>query len=202
MVTAFGRLGHFFASTDRFGVEPDMIATAKGITSGYLPLGATLVSDRIYDAISGRRDGALLTHGFTYSGHAASCAVALANIGVMEREDICGHVRDTGPYFESQLKTLASIPIVGDVRGSHFMLCVEVVRDRETKEPFPYELDVGAAIARNAQSRGLIVRPIGNLCVLSPALILSRQEIDEIVAILGDAVEATMQDLRGSGVDF
>ena len=202
VVTAFGRLGHFFASTDRFGVEPDMIATAKGITSGYLPLGATLVSDRMYDAISGRRDGALLTHGFTYSGHAASCAVALANIGVMEREDICGHVRGTGPYFESQLKTLASIPIVGDVRGSHFMLCVEVVRDRETKEPFPYELDVGAAIARSAQSRGLIVRPIGNLCVLSPALILSRQEIDEIVAILGDAVEATMQDLRGSEVDF
>ncbi len=81
------------------------------------------------------------------------------------------------------------------------MLCVEVVRDLGTKEPFPYELDVGAAIARNAQSRGLIVRPIGNLCVLSPALILSRQEIDEIVAILGDAVEATIRDPRGLGID-
>ena len=156
----------------------------------------------MFDAIAGRRDGALLTHGFTYSGHAVSCAVALANIGVMEREDICGHVRDTGPYFEDRLKTLASLPIVGDVRGSHFMLCVEVVRDRETKEPFSNELNVGKAIARNAQSRGLIVRPIGNLCVLSPALTLSRREIDAIVAILGDAIEATMRDLRGSGVDI
>ena len=202
VVTAFGRLGHFFASADRFEVVPDMIVTAKGITSGYMPLGATLVSDRIHDAIAGRRDGALLTHGFTYSGHAASCAVALANIDVMEREDLCGHVRNAGPYFEERLKTLASLPIVGDVRGSHFMLCVEVVRDRGTREPFPGELQVGKAIARNAQSRGLIVRPIGDLCVLSPALILSRREIEEIVTILGDAIEATIRDLRGSGVDF
>ena len=90
VVTAFGRLGHFFSSKDRFDVMSDMIVTAKGITSGYLPLAATLVSDRIFDAIARRPDGALLTHGFTYSGHAVACAVAIANIGVMEREDLCG----------------------------------------------------------------------------------------------------------------
>ena len=202
VVTAFGRLGHFFASADRFDVVPDMIVTAKGITSGYIPLGATLVSDRVFDAIASRSDGALLTHGFTYSGHAVSCAVALANIDVMECEDICGRVRIVGPYFENRLKTLASLPIVGDIRGSHFMLCVEVVRDRDTREPFPDELKVGKAIAGHAQSRGLIVRPIGNLCVLSPALTLTSQEIDRIVAILGEAIDATIMDLGDSGVRF
>ena len=196
VVTAFGRLGHFFASKDRFDVTPDMIVTAKGITSGYMPLAATLVSDRIFEAIARRPDGALLTHGFTYSGHAVACAVALANIDVMEREDLCARVRSTGPYFEERLKTLGDLPIVGDVRGSHFMLCVEAVRDRASKEPFADDIRIGSRIARHAQSRGLIVRPIGNLTVLSPALILAREDIDEIVDILGEAIEATIVELR------
>ena len=202
VVTAFGRLGHFFASEDRFDVTPDMIVTAKGITSGYMPLAATLVSDRMYDAIAQRPDGAMLTHGFTYSGHAVACAVALANIDVMEREDICGHVRSTGPYFGERLKTLGDLPIVGDVRGSHFMLCVESVRDRRSKATFPDDARIGSRIANHAQSRGLIVRPIGNLNVLSPALILSREEIDRIVAILREAIEATMAELDREGFDF
>ena len=154
VVTAFGRLGHFFASKDRFDVMPDMIVTAKGITSGYMPLAATLVSDRIFDAIAQRPDGALLTHGFTYSGHAVACAVAIANIDVMEREDLCARVRSNGPYFEERLKTLDDLPIVGDVRGSHFMLCVESVRDRTSKEPFAADANIGRRIAQHAQSRG------------------------------------------------
>ena len=202
VVTAFGRLGHFFASEDRFDVTPDMIVTAKGITSGYMPLAATLVSDRMYDAIAERPDGAMLTHGFTYSGHAVACAVALANIDVMERDDICGHVRAMGPYFEERLKTLGDLPIVGDVRGSHFMLCVESVRDRASKATFPDDARIGSRIADHAQSRGLIVRPIGNLNVLSPALILSREEIDRIVAILREAIEATMAELDREGFAF
>ena len=202
VVTAFGRLGHFFASKDRFDVMPDMIVTAKGITSGYMPLAATLVSDRIFDAIAQRPDGALLTHGFTYSGHAVACAVAIANIDVMEREDLCARVRSNGPYFEERLKTLDDLPIVGDVRGSHFMLCVESVRDRTSKEPFAADANIGRRIAQHAQSRGLIVRPIGNLNVLSPALTLSRQEIDRIVAILRDAIEATMAELDREGFEF
>ena len=202
VVTAFGRLGHFFASKDRFDVMPDMIVTAKGITSGYMPLAATLVSDRIFDAIAHRPDGALLTHGFTYSGHAVACAVAIANIDVMEREDLCGRVRSTGPWFEERLKTLGDLPIVGDVRGSHFMLCVESVRDRTSKEPFGDDIEIGKRIARNAQARGLIVRPIGNLNVLSPALTLSREEIDRIVAILRSAIEDTMAELDREGYDF
>ena len=201
VVTAFGRLGHFFASEDRFDVVPDILVTAKGITSGYMPLGATIVSDEVFDGLSRpRTDGAIFSHGFTYSGHAVACAVALANIALMEREDICGTVRRTGPYFLERLKTLGALPIVGDVRGSHFMLCVELVRDRETKEPFPEAIAIGKRVDLHAQARGLIVRPIGNLCVLSPALTLTTDEIDRIVAILGDSIQATISDLDREGV--
>jgi len=201
VVTAFGRLGHMFASKACFDIVPDMIVTAKGITSGYMPLGATIISDKIYEGISRpRADGAIFSHGFTYSGHAASCAVALANIGLMEREGICEHVRDVGPYFEERLKTLLAMPIVGDVRGSHFMLCFEAVQDKKTKALFADEVAVGKRIARHAQQRGLIIRPIGNLCVLSPSLILTKIEIDQIVDILRDSVSATMADLNHDGI--
>ncbi|WP_025769801.1 aminotransferase [Thioalkalivibrio sp. HK1] len=196
VVTAFARLGRFFASRDLFDVQPDMIVAAKGITSGYIPLGVTLVSDRIYEGISRpRADGGIFSHGFTYSGHAVACAVALANIEVMEREDLCAKVQQTGDYFLERLKTLSDLPIVGDVRGSHFMLCVELVEDRSTKKLFPDEIDVGKMVDLHAQERGLIVRPIRNLCVLSPALILDMKDIDRIVSILRESIEATVSDL-------
>ena len=203
VVTAFGRLGYFFATEDRFGAVPDILVTAKGITSGYMPLAATIVSDRVCDVLSRpRTDGALFAHGFTYSGHAVACAVALANIDLMEREDLCGHVRKTGPYFLERLKTLGEFPIVGEVRGSHFMLCVELVRDRETKEPFPGEVAIGKRVDDHAQARGLIVRPIGNLCVLSPALVLTPEEIDRIVAVMRESIEAVIADLDREGIAF
>ena len=187
VVTAFGRLGRFFASEDLFDVVPDILVTAKGITSGYMPLGATIVSDKVFEGLSRpRADGGIFSHGFTYSGHAVACAVALANIGLMEREDLCGQVRRTGPYFLERLQTLGELPIVGDVRGSHFMLCVELVRDRETKEPFPEAIAIGKRVDDQAQARGLIVRPIGNLCVLSPALILDTDDIDRSSPSLGN----------------
>jgi adenosylmethionine-8-amino-7-oxononanoate aminotransferase len=203
VVTGFGRLGQLFASERCFGVVPDMIVAAKGITSGYLPLGATIVSDRLYDGLAQTQsEGALLAHGFTYSGHAAACAVGLANIALLERERICERVRDLGPLFLERLRTLREHPIVGDVRGSHFMLCIELVQDRHSKAPFPVAVDIGRRISRAAQERGLIVRPIGNLSVLSPALILTEDQIDEIVAILDASLRATISDLTRDGVAF
>ena len=203
VVTAFGRLGAVFASEERYGVVPDMIVAAKGITSGYLPLGATIISDKLYAGLAQTRsDGALLAHGFTYSGHAAACAVALANIALLERERICERVGILGPLFLERLQTLQQHPIVGDVRGSHFMLCLELVQDRRTKTPFPAEVDIGRRIARHAQDRGLIVRPIGNLSVLSPALILTRTQVERIVAILDDSLRAAMVDLVNDGIAF
>lgn len=196
VVTAFGRIGHFFASEAVFDLVPDFITCAKGISSGYVPLSATIISDQVYDVISvPQAKGALFTHGFTYSGHPVSCAAGLKNIEIMEREDICGHVRDVGPYFEEQLATLLDLPVVGEVRGSHFMMCVENVANRETKELFDPDVQIGNRIATHCQQRGLIIRPIAHLNVMSPPLTLTREQIDTFVSILRDSINATMDDL-------
>lgn len=201
VVTAFGRLGHFFASEPVFDMVPDIITCAKGISSGYLPLSATLFSQAMYDVISvPQADGAMFTHGFTYSGHPVSCAAGLKNIEIMERDDLCGYVREIGPYFEQQLDTLRDLPIVGDVRGKCFMMCVENVANPATKETFAPEVLIGSRIADQAQKRGLIVRPVGHLNVLSPPLIMTRPQIDELVATLRESILATMDDLVREGV--
>ena len=201
VVTAFGRLGEIFASEAVFDVRPDILICAKGIASGYLPLGATLFSDEIYDVISvPQAEGAMFTHGFTYSGHPVSCAAGNKNIEIIEREDICGHVREVGPYLEQQLATLLDLPIVGDVRGKYFMMCVENVANKETKELLPAEVHIGNRIADHCQKRGLIVRPIAHLNVLSPPLILTKEQIDTMVAILRESITATMDDLVREGL--
>lgn len=201
VVTAFGRLGEIFATEAVFDVRPDILICAKGISSGYLPLGATLFSDEIYDVISvPQAEGAMFTHGFTYSGHPVSCAAGNKNIEIIEREDICGHVREVGPYLEQQLATLLDLPIVGDVRGKYFMMCVENVANKETKELLPAEVLIGNRIADHCQKRGLIVRPIAHLNVLSPPLILTKEQIDTMVAILRESITAAMDDLVREGL--
>ncbi|TDO97961.1 aminotransferase [Marinomonas balearica] len=200
VVTAFGRLGHMFASKDEFDIVPDIITCAKGLTSGYLPLGATILSDDIYDVISKpQADGALFTHGFTYSGHPVSCAAGLKNIEIMERENLCGHVQEIGSYFEEQLKTLMDLPIVGDVRGKKFMVCVENVANKESKELIDPEAQVGNRIADHCQKRGLIVRPLAHMNILSPPLTLSKDNVDFLVSTLRESIVETMKDLKQDG---
>ena len=201
VVTAFGRLGQFFASEDVFGIVPDIINTAKGLTSGYSPLSATLISDEIYDVISKpQAPGAMFTHGFTYSGHPVSCAAALANIEIMEREDLCGHVRRVGPHLESRLATLNDLEIVGDVRGSHFMMCVENLADKDTKELFAPEIQVGNRVADACERQGLIVRPVGHLNVMSPPLVLTVEQIDWMVDVLRQSIIDVQNDLVAEGL--
>lgn len=200
VVTAFGRLGHMFASEDEFGIVPDIITCAKGLTSGYLPLGATILSEDIYEVISKpQADGAIFTHGFTYSGHPVSCAAGVTNIEIMERENICGQVKELGAYFEEQVKTLIDLPIVGDVRGRKYMMCIENVADKVTKELINPDAKVGNRIADHCQARGLIVRPLAHMNVLSPPLTLSKENIDFLVATLRESIEATMEDLKHDG---
>ncbi|WP_317929512.1 aminotransferase [Halioxenophilus sp. WMMB6] len=200
VVTAFGRLGHMFASEDEFEIVPDIITCAKGLTSAYMPLGATILSDDIYEVISKpQADGAIFTHGFTYSGHPVSCAVALKNIEIMERENICGHVQEIGPYFEAQLKTLSDLQIVGDVRGCKFMMCIENVANKESKELIDPEAKVGNRIADHCQKRGLIVRPLAHMNVLSPPLVLNKAHVDFMVRTLRESIEETTADLKAEG---
>ncbi len=201
VVTAFGRLGHFFSSEDMFNMVPDIITSAKGLSSAYAPLSATILSEQFYDVISvPQADGALLTHGFTYSGHPVCCAAALKNIEIIEREDLCGHVREVGPYLQRQLETLGDLDIVGDVRGSHFMMCVENVANKQTGELLAAEVQVGNRIADAAQKRGVLVRPIAHLNVLSPPLILSREQIDTLVSVLRESIVEVMDDLAREGI--
>jgi putrescine aminotransferase len=188
VVTGFGRLGEWFASESVFGIVPDMITSAKGLTSGYLPLGATIISDRIYDVVAEQGHGRYFAVGYTYSGHPVSCAAALKNIEILERERLLDHVKDVGPYFMEQLGTLADLPMVGDVRGSHLMACVEFVADRVTQQHYPDELDVGKLVANACEPRGLIVRPMVHLNVMSPPLVIDRDDVDHIVSTLRDAI--------------
>jgi adenosylmethionine-8-amino-7-oxononanoate aminotransferase len=199
VVTAFGRLGHWFASKDVFDFQPDIICSAKGLTSGYQPLGATIYSSKIHQVISEPGHGRCFTHGFTYSGHPVACAAALKNIEIMEREHIMAQVQAIGPYFQQQLQTLSDLPIVGDVRGMGLMACVEFVQDKASKALFPEELDIGKWISNQADARGLIVRPIVNLNVMSPPLIINRHQVDFIVSTLRDSIIACIDDLRREG---
>ena len=200
VVTGFGRMGHWFASEEVFDITPDIITCAKGLTSGYLPLGATILSEDIYEVISKpQADGAIFTHGFTYSGHPVSCAAGVTNIEIMERENICGQVEELGAYFEEQVKTLIDLPIVGDVRGRKYMMCIENVADKVTKELINPDAKVGNRIADHCQARGLIVRPLAHMNVLSPPLTLSKENIDFLVATLRESIEATMEDLKRDG---
>lgn len=193
VVTAFGRLGHFFASRDVFGVTPDIITTAKGLTSGYQPMSATIISDEIHEVIS--EPGAMFLHGMTYSGHPAAAAAALANIALMERDKLPEQVRTTGKVFENALRGLADLDIVGEVRGSHFMVGIEFVKDKATKAPFTPEDNIGLKIARAAQKRGLIARPLGNILILSPTLILTESQIGRIADILRESIKEVSANL-------
>ena len=200
-VTGFGRLGHFFASQPHFGIVPDLLVTAKGLTSGYQPLGAVLISDRLVETLVETADPAkpVFSNGFTYSGHPVACATAIANIDVMRRDDICGHVRDVGPYFVGRLRELRSSPIVAAVRGDHLMACVECHVPGETG-PTPRNQAVAQRVDLYCERAGLLVRPYENLCIMSPPLVVTRAEIDRMVAIVAGALTAAQADLEASRV--
>ena len=147
---------------------------------------ATIVTDEINEVIT-VPDG-IFHHGMTYSGHAAAAAAGLANIEIMETEKIPERVRVTGAHFERRLRALIDLEIVGEVRGSHFMMGIEFVKDRATKEPFAPEAEVGLKVARACQKRGLIARPLGNVLILSPTLIMDEAMIDDIAGVLRESI--------------
>ncbi len=199
VVTSFYRLGHFFASQAVFGVQPDIILTAKGLTSGYQPLGACIFSRRIWEVIAEPDKGRCFSHGFTYSGHPVACAAALKNIEIIEREGLLAHADEVYRYFEERLQSLRDLPIVGDVRGMRFMACVEFVADKASKALFPESLNIGEWVHLRAQKRGLLVRPIVHLNVMSPPLILTREQVDTVVRVLRESIEETVEDLVRAG---
>jgi adenosylmethionine-8-amino-7-oxononanoate aminotransferase len=201
VVTGFGRLGEIFASEPAFEIVPDIITCAKGLTSGYVPLGAFMLSDRLYERVTGEgAKGKFFSNGFTYSAHPVACAAGLKNLEIMEREKLCERVRELGPYFQERFQTLTDLPLVGNVRGSHFMVCVEFVSDRKTKAVPPAEWEIGFRTMRNTVPKGLLVRPMAHLVVLSPPLIVTRAQIDESVEALRGGIKDTMDELTREGL--
>ena len=198
VVTGFGRLGHFFCSQEEFDIIPDIITSAKGITSGYIPLGAVLISDKLMKDIS--KDSSSFFHGFTYSGHPVSCAAALKNIEIIKRDKILDHVKNIAPYFHQKLKTLYSLPIVGDVRGMGLMAGIECVIDKDSKNPLILDLAIASRIDEESLKLGLIIRPIYHICVLSPALIITKEQIDDLVDKLHQAISNATKKLEIEGL--
>ena len=195
VVTGFGRLGHWFASEDVFDVVPDIITTAKGLTSGYVPMGACLISDRLLEGLG--EAGEAFKNGFTYSGHPVSAAVALKNIEIIEREDILGHVRSVAPHFQARLAALSNHPLVCDTRGAGLVGCLELSADgKRTPETLARDYQLGGLVDQLCQKRGLMVRPIINLAVMSPPLVIAAAEIDEMFDILGEALDEALTSLR------
>ncbi len=200
VVTAFGRLGSVFASGDVFGLDPDMITFAKGVTSGYFPLGGVVISERLLEDLRrSNHPDALFGHGLTYTSHPVGCAVALKNLDLLEG-GLLAHAREVAPYFQAQLKSLEELPLVGEVRGMGLMACVECVADRESKNPLELDRNVGERIDRHCQELGLLVRPLINMCVMSPPLIITHGQIDTMVDILREGISRTMEELRKEGV--
>ncbi len=204
VVTAFGRLGHFFSSKAVFDIDADIITSAKGLTSGYIPMGLMMVSDRLLEGLEEAHDSGIFANGFTYSGHPVACVAALKNIEIMEKENLMEHVQTMTPYFQEQLQSFATIPIVANVRGMGLMGCIECeIKDADkgdAEEHLAADYDIGNRIDKHCQALGLIVRPIINMCVFSPPLVITKAQIDEMFGILRKGLELTMQDLKDEGL--
>lgn len=183
-ITGMGRLGTWFGSS-QFGLEPDFLNIAKGLTSAYFPMSATLVSERVAQVLDdAKQEIGVLHHGFTYSAHPVGSAAALAVIGVIESDGLLENSAKQGKYLLSELRKAAGEhPFVGDIRGHGLMVGVELSAERETRSPFAYTSGAASAVALAAKSEGLLVRalPSNNVVAFSPALIVNRSEIDEIV---------------------
>ena len=194
VITGFGRTGHWFAS-EKMGLSPDMMTMAKGLTSGYMPMSAVMVGDRVAARLIA--DGGEFYHGFTYSGHPVAAAVALANLDLIERENMIETVRDdTGPYFASALASLADHRLVGEVRTFGLLAAIELVKSKDGPVMFEDTGTVGGMCRDHAIQRGLMMRAVRDAMILSPALSYTRADIDETVAIARKALDATTTDLE------
>jgi adenosylmethionine-8-amino-7-oxononanoate aminotransferase len=200
VITGFGRLGSWFGS-DLYDIRPDLITSAKGLSSAYAAIGAVVATDRIFEPFLG--DAAMYAHGITFGGHPVMAAIALKNIEIMKRERVVENVRDNGEAFRTSLETLLELPIVGDVRGTGYFYALELVKDRETRETFTHdecETLLRGFLSPRLHEAGLICRADDRgdpVIQISPPLVAGEAELDQIVGILGDVLaEASKRLVR------
>jgi 4-aminobutyrate--pyruvate transaminase len=196
VICGFGRLGAMFGS-QLFGLKPDMMTCAKGLSSGYLPISALLISEQIWQAClaeSGRIG--VFGHGFTYSGHPVCAAVALETLKIYEELDIVQLVRESAPRLQDGLRRFAGHPLVGEVRGMGLVAALEIVRDKSTKQGFDPKVEIGLYLERRCQAHGVIVRALGDALTIAPPLIIEPQQIDEILRVVAIALDETLEHVR------
>lgn len=197
VICGFGRTGKMFGS-ETFNIRPDMIVMAKQLSSGYLPISATAISEDIYKVLVSQSEKlGSFAHGYTYTGHPASCAVALEVLAIYEERDLLGHVGRIGPRLQNGLRALADHPLVGEVRGVGLIAAVELVADKKSKATFEPYGAAGTMFIQKAQANGLIVRALQDSVALCPPLIISEPEIDEMLRRFRKALDETTEALAG-----
>lgn len=202
VICAFGRLGHWFAY-EKFGYKPDLVTFAKAVTSGYIPLGGVMVGDRVAKVLI--EQGGEFNHGYTYSGHPVACAVALANLELMEREDLPGRVKnDIGPYLAQRYAELNQHPLVGVAETCGFVAGLVLVKSKtpnaEGRLPmFDESLAVGMKCRAHCFKNGLIMRAVGDRMIIAPPLTMTHAQIDELMALIWKVLDLTLEELKAAG---
>jgi 4-aminobutyrate--pyruvate transaminase len=200
VICGFGRTGNMFGS-ESYGLKPDIMTVAKALSSAYLPISATIINDELYQAFVAQSEKiGVFAHGFTYSAHPVACAVALETLKIYEERDILGHVRKVGPQLQEGLRRFASHPLVGEIRGVGLLAGVELVKDQASKAPFDPKHGVGAIFAARAQEHGLILRAMVDSVALCPPLIITADEVEEMLRRFGRALEDTAVAVAQAGL--
>ncbi|GAD00056.1 aspartate aminotransferase family protein [Agarivorans albus] len=193
VICGFGRTGEWFAC-QTYNIKPDLLCLAKGITSGYLPMGAVIVSDKVAQGLT--EADTEFAHGFTYSGHPAACAVAIENIRIMQQENIISHVRDDiAPYLAQRWQELASHPLVGEARSKGMVAAIELVADKNTLQRFSKEQGAGGVCRDICINNGLIMRACGDTMIISPPLVITKQQVDQLITLAKQSLDDTLQAL-------
>jgi putrescine aminotransferase len=199
VICGFGRTGNWFGS-ETFGMRPDFMSIAKGLSSGYLPIGGVLVSDRVADVL--KQQGGDINHGYTYSGHPATAAVALKNIEIIEREKLVERVADdTGPYLQARWRELADHALVGEVRGIGLIAALELVKDKATRQRWVAGGKVGGLCRDFCTANGLVMRATGDTMLVSPPLVISKSEIDELIEKARKSLDDTLATIQAGALE-
>jgi adenosylmethionine-8-amino-7-oxononanoate aminotransferase len=193
VITGFGRTGRWFA-LDRWGVTPDILSFAKGVTSGYLPLGGIMISQPIHEAMLSAPYADRWMHAYTYSGHPTCCAVALRNLEIFEKEGLVERAGKMGSRLLAGLRTLLDLKVVGEVRGLGLMCAVELVADRATKTGFDPAKQVIGRVKAEMERRGLFTRVVRDIILLAPPLVVTEAQVDRIVKIVRGSIAAVLPD--------
>jgi putrescine aminotransferase len=198
VICGFGRLGHWFGC-EHFGTKPDLMTFAKGVTSGYIPLGGVAVGDRVAKALIDK--GGDFNHGFTYSGHPVACAVAVANIRILQREGIVDRVRtQTAPYLQKRFLEFAGHPLVGSAETCGMTAGLVLVRDKSSNAMFDPKHEVGMICRGYCFNGGVIMRAVGDRMIIAPPLVMTLAQIDEMIALIGDALDRTYEEVKRRGL--